>query len=122
MRRARITLDRSRRDLALEEDSVIAEVRDSLRSLRSAEYSLDIQQQIAISEAKNARISEIRFEQGEITNRDRSDALNDLADAEVRVLREQVRVANARLQLLRDAGVMFMKEDGSWVDLAQARP
>ena len=45
-----------------------------------------------------------------------------LADAQIRLVRERARVASARLQLLRDAGVMFMKEDGSWVDLAQSRP
>jgi len=122
VRRARIELDRARRDLALNEDNVLAEARDSLRSLRSAEYSFDIQQQVAASEEKNVRIAQLRFEQGKITNRDVTDALTNRTDAQIRVVRERVRVATARLQLLRDAGVMFMKEDGSWVDLAQARP
>ena len=77
---------------------------------------------LADARAKNSRIAKLRFEQGDITNRDYTDAVNNLADAEIRVVREKARVASARLQLLRDAGVMFMKEDGSWVDLANARP
>ena len=122
VRRARINLDRARRDLALNEDTILAEARDSLRNLRSAEYSFDIQVKIAASEEKNVKIARLRFEQGRITNLDLTDALTALADAQIRVIRERARVASARLQLLRDAGVMFMKEDGSWVDIAQSQP
>ncbi len=122
LRRARIALDRSRRALALLEDQILAEVRNSVRNLRSAENSFDIQTKIASSEEKNARVARMRFENGEISNRDLTDALTALADAQDRLVREKANVASARLQLLRDAGLMFMKEDGSWEDIGQSRP
>lgn len=121
LRRARIELDRARRSLALLEDQILADVRDSVRNLRSAENSYDIQTRIAASEEKNVRIARLRFENGEISNRDLTDALGNLADAQDRLVREKANVVTARLQLLRDAGLMFMKEDGSWEDIGQAR-
>ena len=118
-RRARIDLDRARRARALAEDNVIAEVRDSLRNLRSAENSLAIQERIVASEEKNAKVARMRFEQGEIGNRDLTDALINLADAQDRLVREKANVATARLELLRDVGVLFIEEDGTWQDLAR---
>ena len=114
MRSARIELDRSRRDLSLKEDTVILGVRDSLRNLRSAEASLKIQEQIAASEEKNVKIANIRFQNGEIGNRDLTDALTNLADAKDRLVREQALVETARAQLLRDIGVMVLDAEGIW--------
>jgi outer membrane protein TolC len=114
MRAARIELDRSRRDLSLKEDTVILSVRDALRNLRSAESSLKIQEQIAASEEKNAKIANIRFQNGEIGNRDLTDALTNLADAKDRLVREQANVETARAQLLRDLGVLVLDDEGIW--------
>jgi outer membrane protein TolC len=114
MRAARIELDRSRRDLSLREDTVILSVRDSLRNFRSAEASLRIQEQIAASEEKNAKIANIRFQNGEIGNRDLTDALTNLADAKDRLIREKANVETARTQLLRDLGILVLNEEGIW--------
>ncbi len=114
LRRARIDLDRARRSLALDEDNVILQVRQSVRNLKSARNSLAIQEQIVASEEKNAKVTRLRFEQGEIGNRDLTDALNRLADARDRLVREKVNVETTRLQLLRDAGVLVIEEDGTW--------
>lgn len=114
MRAARIELDRSRRDLSLNEDTVILGVRQSLRSLRSAESSERIQEQIATSEEKNAKIASLRFENGEIGNRDLTDALTNLADAKDRLVREKANVETARTQLLRDLGVLVLDDEGIW--------
>jgi outer membrane protein TolC len=114
MRAARIELDRSRRELSLKEDTVILSVRDGLRNFRSAESSLRIQEQIAVSEEKNAKIANIRFQNGEIGNRDLTDALTNLADAKDRLVREKANVETARAQLLRDIGVMVLDDEGIW--------
>ncbi len=119
LRRAQIELDRARRGLALAEEQVISDVRDSLRSLRSAENSYSIQERIVASEEKNAKVARLRFEQGEIGNRDLTDALIARADAQDRLVRERANVATARQQLLRDAGLMLMEEDGTWQDFVQ---
>jgi hypothetical protein len=47
--------------------------------------------------------------------------MTNFVDAQDRVVREKARVVTARLQLLRDAGLMFMKENGSWEDIGQAQ-
>jgi outer membrane protein TolC len=114
LRAARIELDRARRSLSLQEDTVILQVRDSLRSLTSAESSLGIQKQIVASEEKNAKIANIRFQNGEIANRDLTDALENLADARDRLVQEKTNVETARLQLLRNLGVLTLDEDGTW--------
>jgi outer membrane protein TolC len=114
LRAARIALDRARRDLSLSEDSVILDVRDALRNLRSAESSLKIQEQIAASEEKNAKIANIRFQNGEIGNRDLTDALTNLADARDRLVREKANVETARTQFLRNVGVLYLDEEGIW--------
>ncbi len=114
LRAARIALARQRRDLSGLEDTVILEVRQSLRNLRSAVSSLQIQEQIVASEEKNAKVARMRFEEGEISNRDLTDALIALADARDRFVREQTNVETARTQLLRDLGVLVIDEDGTW--------
>ena len=77
------------RELSLTEDRVILEVREALRSLRSSESSLKIQEQIVASEEKNVKIARLRFERGEIGNRDLTDALTNLVDAKDRYVRDQ---------------------------------
>lgn len=116
LRRARIELVRGRRALAQLEDDVILSVRESLRELRSAANSLAIQREIAASEEKNSKVARMRFENGEIGNRDLTDAQNSLVDAQDRLVREQVNVELARVQLLRDLGVLRLAEDGTWIE------
>jgi outer membrane protein TolC len=114
LRSSRIALDRARRDLSLKEDSVILEVGDALRNLRSSESSLKIQEQIAESEERNVRVARMRFESGEISNRDLTEALTALADARDRLVREKANLETARLQLLRDLGVLYLDDEGTW--------
>ncbi len=114
LRSAKISVSRARRSLALLEDNVILEVRESLRDLRSATNSLAIQEQIVASEEKNAKVARLRFEQGEIGINDLTDALTGLTDASDRHVREQTNVETARLQLVRDLGVLVIEEDGTW--------
>ncbi|MCG3135994.1 MAG: hypothetical protein HMLKMBBP_03781 [Planctomycetes bacterium] len=116
VRSARIAVQRSRRDLSLREDQVVLDVRESLRDLRSAESSLEIQRQIVASEEKNVKIARLRFEEGEIGNRDLTDALASLADAKDRFVREKANVEIARLALLRALGTLTLNEDGTWRD------
>jgi outer membrane protein TolC len=114
LRTARIELDRARRNLSRVEDDVILGVRQSMRSLRSAVASLKIQVEIAASEEKNVKVARMRFEQGEISNRDLTDAMTNLVDARDRLVREQAIVETARTQLLRDLGVLYLDAEGTW--------
>lgn len=114
LRSARVALDRARRDATLREDTVILEVRNALRELRSAESSLGIQEQIVRSEEKNVKIARLRFEEGAISNRDLTDALTSLADAQDRFVRERANVEVARVAMWRAVGLLVMNEDGTW--------
>lgn len=116
LRRARIELSRSRRALSLTEDQVLLDVRDALRDLRSADSSLRIQREIVVSEERNVKIARLRFSNGEIGNRDLTDALTNLADAQDRLVREQVNVETARFQLLSALGLLVVGEDGTWLE------
>ena len=114
IRSARIELSRARRALSLLTDTVLREVRESLRNYRSADNSVAIQRQIVASEVKNAKVARIRFEDGEISNRDLTDAQNGLADARDRLVRETANLADAKVQLIRDVGILVLNEDGTW--------
>jgi outer membrane protein TolC len=114
LRAARIEVERTRRDLTLAEDSVILDVRSALRGLRAAESSLKIQEEITVSEEKNARIAKLRFEEGTIGNRDLTDAYSNLADAQDRLVREKANLETARVRLHRAVGTLTMNEDGTW--------
>ena len=116
LRAARIELDRARRNLSKTEDDVILGVRQALRSLRSAVASLKIQVEIAASEEKNVKVARMRFEQGEISNRDLTDAMTNLVDARDRLVREQAIVETARTQLLRDLGILYLDAEGTWIE------
>ncbi len=55
-----------------------------------------------------------RFERGELPNRDVVEANQSLLDAQNALIDEQVSYEIARLQLLRDLGILFVGEDGMW--------
>jgi hypothetical protein len=105
-RSALIRLERSSRSYDELRDQIAADARDSLRLIRSAEISLDIQ-------TKGIELAKLRLEnanellrQGKRDNRDVVDAQNDLLRAQ-----EAYEVARASLQIqvlqfLRDTGTL----------------
>jgi outer membrane protein TolC len=113
-RSAEIGLAQARRDLEQFEDELVVEIRSSFRELERRLQSLDIQRQIIKDQTKNKRIAELRFERGEIENRDVVEATQSLLDAENRLIDEQVSYEIARLQLLRNLGILFIDETGMW--------
>jgi len=115
-RRSMIDLDRARRDLSLQEDDVLLEVRDSLRSLRRAEASVEIRRKEIEVAQKEAEAARIRFDAGEMDNRNWADAQNAVLEAQNSLIRDLVEYETARIQLLRDVGILFIDEEGMWVE------
>jgi outer membrane protein TolC len=115
-RRAMIDLDRARRDLSLQEDDVLLEVRDSLRSLRRAEASVKIRRREIEVAQKEAEAARLRFEAGEMDNRNWTDAQNAVLRSQNRLILDLVSYETARIQLLRDVGILFIDEEGMWVE------
>jgi outer membrane protein TolC len=113
-RAAEIGLGRARRDLEQFEDQLRVTIQSSFRELTRRLESLEIQRQLIVDQTKNLRIAELRFERGELPNRDVVEARQSLLDAQNALIDEQVNYEIERLQLLRDLGILFIDDSGMW--------
>lgn len=113
-RAAQIGLDQRRRSLEEFEDELSISIRSSFRELDRRLESLEIQRQLIGDQTKQLRIAELLFERGENQNRDVVEANQALLDAQNALIDEQVSYEIARLQLLRDLGILFIDEQGMW--------
>jgi outer membrane protein TolC len=113
-RAAEIGLGRARRDLEQFEDQLRVQIQSSFRELARRLKSLDIQRTLIVDQTKNLGIAELRFERGDIPNRDVVEARQSLLDAQNALIDEQVNYEIERLQLLRDLGILFIDETGMW--------
>jgi outer membrane protein TolC len=109
-----LLLARARRELDEFEDRLAVSIKSSFRELARRLESLEIQRQLIQDQTKNLRIAELRFEQGDLPNRDVVEANQSLLDAQNALIDEQVGYEIARLQLLRELGILFVGEDGMW--------
>ena len=116
VRSAEIALIQARRALEQFRDNLIVEIERAFRELRRREQSLAIQRQLIEDQEKNAKIAALRFEQGDFSNRDLVEAETALLDARNTLIREQVAYEIARLSLLRDLGILFIDDEGMWVE------
>ena len=113
-RRTEIALDRERRGLEQFEDELRVSIRGSFRELARRQKSLEISRQLIEDQTKNLRIAELRFERGELDNRDVVDARRSLLNGQNNLINEQVNYEIARLRLLSDLGILFIDETGMW--------
>lgn len=113
-RSAELALSRARRGLEEFEDQLRVTIQSSFRELVRRLQSLEIQRQLIVDQTKNLRIAELRFERGELDNRDVVEANQSLLDAKNALIDEQVGYEIERLQLLRDLGILFVDENGMW--------
>jgi len=113
-RASQIGLERARRDLDEFRENMRAEIERSFRELERRLESLDINRQLIDDQTKNLRIAEIRFERGDLPNRDVVEARQSLLDAQNDLINEQVNYEISRLRLLRNLGILFVDETGMW--------
>jgi len=119
---AQIAEQASRRNLELAEESIRRQIRGAWRSLDLAKRQYDLAlTAVSLSESRLQQ-EEAFSEEGRGTTRDLIDAQQDLIDA--RDLRTAAVIAHttARLQLWRDMGILFIKKDGSWMDVLKNEP
>jgi outer membrane protein TolC len=114
-RNALIELDQSRRDLDLQHDQVERDIVNQLRDLRQIEQQIDLQNQQIAQEQRAVAVMEIRYEAGDVENRDLLDARQSLLDAQNQLIDLLARHFIARLRLLRNLGVLFIDDKGMWV-------
>jgi outer membrane protein TolC len=95
-------------------DGLDVGVQSTFRELVRRKKSLEIQTQLILDQEKNAKIAQLRFEQGNFSNRDVVEAQEALLEARNALIEEKVDYEIARLRLLKDLGILFIDEKGMW--------
>ncbi len=113
-RQSLIDLARAERDYQRTLDQVERDVLDQLRELDRLEKDIELQELQIVQERRAVAISEIRWEAGEIENRDLLDARDSLVQAENALIDSTVDHFIARLRLLRELGLLFIEPNGKW--------
>lgn len=113
-RSSQLALASAERGVAQFHDDLVASVRSTFRELARREQSLAIQEQLIADQVRNAKIAQLRFEQGDFSNRDLVEAQEALLEARNALIQEKVAYEIARLGLLKDLGILFIDEKGMW--------
>ena len=113
-RSAEIALASATRSVAEFKDNLVVSVRGTFRELARRKQSLDIQAELIADQVRNVKIAQLRFEQGNFSNRDVVEAQQALLDAQNALIREKVAYEIARLGLLKDLGILFLDGKGDW--------
>ena len=113
-RSALISLEQARRGLQQQEDQLDLAIRDAVRNLKSLEERIVLQRDQIVSERRAVTVSQIRYEQDKITNRELLEARQSLVDLENALIGLMVEHFVARLNLLKDMGIFFVDEQGMW--------
>ena len=113
-RSAQIALDQARRDYQQLVDDVDREVRDLLQQIRTIELRIDLQREQITDEQRAVAVSQIRYEAGDVDNRDLLDARASLARAQNELIQLLADHLATRLRLMRAMGILVIAPDGSW--------
>ncbi len=113
-RSSQVALARALRSFSEFQDNLEVSVQSTFRELVRRKESLDIQTQLISDQVRNVKIAQLRFEQGNFSNRDVVEAQQALLDASNSLIREKVDYEIARLGLLKDLGILFIDEKGMW--------
>ncbi len=111
-RSAEISLDQARRELDRQQDEVILEVRDSLRTLQQRKDQIELGKKKIQSVTFSVEKAEIDQVRGTGTNRDVVEATNSLTDAKNDQLDRIVAHEVQLLRLHKQIGLLFVDEDG----------
>ncbi len=113
-RAALITLQQARRTLERRCDEIERDIFDQLRQLSQVEKRIDLQRKQIEFEQRAVAVTEIRYNAGDVSNRDKLEARQGLINAQNRLIDLKVQHFIARLRLARDLGILFVDENGMW--------
>lgn len=114
LRSAQIALDQARRSHAQTLDQVELEIKNQLRSLRSLEQQIELQRGQIQQEKRAVTVTEIRYEAGDLDNRDLLEARQALFNAQNALIQLSAQHFISRLTLTRDLGLLFVDDEGVW--------
>lgn len=117
-----IAYESTRRAFELRSDEIKLQVRDSWRALDQAKRTFEISE-------IGVRIAERRVEEqnllaelGRAKAQDQVDAQNDLVSSKNQLTQALVAHTISRLQFWNNLGILFIKENGQWEEVADAKP
>jgi len=113
-KRALIRWHRQVRALTLARDNIRVQVLNTYRRLRRLENSVRIQKANLELAGKRVENAKLRFEAGELGNRDVVEAQSAKLRAQNALIRAILDYEVTRLQLKRDIGILFLDQDGMW--------
>ena len=111
---SQISLQRAERAYRETMDQLELDIRDQIRALHTQEQQVILQESQIVQETRAVRVSKIRYESGDLENRDLLEARQSLVDAQNQLISLKVSHFIGRLQLLRSLGVLFIDEQGGW--------
>jgi outer membrane protein TolC len=121
-RRALIEKERAARQAQLREDEIKLQVYEDWRNLDQAKRNFEISE-------SGVKLAERRVEEQQLLMELGRGTMRDLVDAQTSLIRSLnartsalVRHTTARLQFWRDMGILYIKDDGRWEELANAKP
>ena len=91
-------------------------IRSLVRGLRLQREAIENDEANIETENKNLRKANIDFQAGLASNRDLTEAIQNLANAELNILQKYADYEIARLRLFEALGVLFVDRDGRFVD------
>lgn len=110
-----ISLERAKRAAESQKDQVRLQIYDDWRALDQAELNFKIAEKGVALAASRLEEQNLLQDLGRGEARDLIDAQNDLLSAQNQRTSTVVDHTLARLRLWRDMGILYIKEDGSWV-------
>jgi outer membrane protein TolC len=121
-RRALIDLERSQRNWVSTRDSIIAQVRNSVRAIRSAASSLEInRRRVELAKKRLEYSNELLILGRANDSRDSVDAQNELISAQDAFESAKARYQTQVLNFLRDTGLLRVNPQASTLGLAMDR-
>lgn len=115
-----IRLERTKRDLDLAEDEVKFDVREAWRALDQARRDFIISEKGVLLNERRVEEQNLRAELGIGEAIDQVDALNALIEAQNNLTEDLVGHTIARLTFWQEMGIIFIKENGQWVEFQYA--
>ncbi len=112
--------EQRKRDRDLAYDRVRLQVNNDWRALGQAKRNYEISQLGAELAGRRLREQEILAEIGQSEARDLVDARRDLVNSRNAISSAMVDHTLARLRLWQDMGILYIKDDGSWVRVLEA--
>jgi len=119
LRAALIDQERSVRSYTLSEDSIKLDVRSGWRNLEQAKLAYEIAVNSVELNRRRVREQEVLADVGRGTAINLVDAQNDLTSAQNDLTNALIAHTIARLEFLRDMGILYIKENGIWEEVSE---